>query len=91
VLEQVGHGGAFLGHAHTFRRFRRELWEPALLERRAWGAWEKAGARDIRDVALERVQSLLATATAPALPADAAAEIDQIVHQAERDLVGKAV
>jgi trimethylamine--corrinoid protein Co-methyltransferase len=47
VIRQVGPGGNFLAHRHT-KRHMRELWLPALMDRRPYGAWEEKrdGARE---------------------------------------------
>ncbi|GAB4255648.1 MAG: glycine betaine--corrinoid protein methyltransferase [Deferrisomatales bacterium] len=87
VIREVGPGGAFIEHEHTFERFRQELWQPALFERRQWEPWERDGARTARERALEQVREWMGPQPASPLPPQAQAQIDRIVAQAEQDLV----
>lgn len=82
AMQEVGPGGNFLGHAHTFQNFRQELWTPALFERRNWDSWEKSGAMDIFAAAEKTVLSMLEESREPLLSAEAEAAIDQIVEKA---------
>jgi trimethylamine---corrinoid protein Co-methyltransferase len=86
VIDEVGPGGTFLSHDHTVTRFREELWQPGLMERRNWDQWASSGARPIDQAALERVRTMVRTESEPLIPAAAAAEIDAIVERARRDL-----
>jgi trimethylamine--corrinoid protein Co-methyltransferase len=79
TMKEVGPGGTFLTHSHTFENFRRELWMPKLLERRNWESWEKDGGLDIIKVAEKKVLDMLAAKPAQLLSAQKAAQIDEIV------------
>jgi trimethylamine--corrinoid protein Co-methyltransferase len=46
TIKEVGPGGTFLSHPHTFDNFRKELWIPKVMERRNWDLWEKDGSLD---------------------------------------------
>jgi glycine betaine---corrinoid protein Co-methyltransferase len=83
VIKEVGPGGNFLGHGHTFSHFRKELWMPELLERRNWDAWERDGSRDIYEVAREKVLEMLEEESPRLLSPEAEAEIDAIVRKAQ--------
>ncbi len=87
ALADVGHGGSFLAHDHTFAHFRDELWEPRLMERRNREVWQREGARDARARALERALALLEQSPAVELSARARAGIDEIVERARADYV----
>lgn len=80
VIKDVGHGGSFLGHRHTFSNFRKELWMPELLERRNWDSWERDGSRPIYDVARGRMLEMLETEFPRLLSPEAEEEIDAIVR-----------
>jgi len=79
TMKEVGPGGTFLTHSHTFENFRRELWMPKLLERRNWESWEKDGGLDIFKVAEKKVLDMLAAKPAQLLSAQKAGQIDEIV------------
>jgi len=79
TMKEVGPGGTFLTHTHTFENFRRELWMPKLLERRNWEAWEKAGGLDIIKVAEKKVLDMLAAKPDKLLSAKTENQIDEVV------------
>jgi trimethylamine---corrinoid protein Co-methyltransferase len=84
VIKEVGHGGSFLGHKHTFDKFRKEIWLPGLFERRNWDLWEKAGAQDIFKKAEEKMLAILEGEHAKLLPKEVEDGIDQIVKNAQQ-------
>jgi len=86
IIEEVGPGGSFLTHRHTFNLFRTELWQPGLFERRNWQSWEAEGAKEIHRVCLERVREMLAKKPEPLLPPEVEAAIDQVVERARADI-----
>jgi len=62
VMEQVVHGeGHFLRSGQTLDLMRTEYEYPALADRRTPGEWEEGGSPDIRQLAGERVKSILST------------------------------
>jgi trimethylamine--corrinoid protein Co-methyltransferase len=79
TMKEVGPGGTFLTHTHTFENFRRELWMPKLLERRNWEAWEKDGGLDIIKVAEKKVLDMLAAKPDKLLSAKTENQIDEVV------------
>ena len=81
VISKVGHGGSYLGHAHTFKNFRHELWQPGIMNHHSWTRWEASGSRDIRDVALTRARDILESHPGYALPPRAQQEIDSILSE----------
>jgi trimethylamine--corrinoid protein Co-methyltransferase len=85
VVAQVGPGGAFAAEPHTAAWFRRELWEPALWERRNLAAWLESDGRTDVDRAREQVLDLL-TGPAPesAISEEEDRALREIIHRAER-------
>jgi trimethylamine--corrinoid protein Co-methyltransferase len=59
VIEQVGPGGHYLSQKHTQDFFRSEHYLPLIFDRLSWEAWKKAGSRESRAVASQRVKKLL--------------------------------
>jgi len=82
AIREVGPGGNFLGHAHTFQHFKKELWIPKLFERRNWAAWEKDGSMDAFAAAEKKVLAMMAEPVEPLLSPDQEAEIDAVVEKA---------
>jgi trimethylamine--corrinoid protein Co-methyltransferase len=65
VMDEVGPGGHYLDHDHTYERFKTEIWRPDLTDRLNWENWEKAGSKTYRDRVRERVIEILETETEP--------------------------
>lgn len=85
AIRDVGPGGNFLAHKHTYQNFKQELWMPALFERRNWDAWEKNGALTVFAAAEKKVLAMLAEPVEPLLSAEAAAAIDAVVENARAE------
>lgn len=84
LIREVGPGGNFLAHRHTFENFKTELLHPELIDHDNWESWYKKGARTIRDKALGRVRDMLAQESEPRVTPEQARAIDDIVNQAEK-------
>ena len=67
VMKDVGPGGHFLEHDHTFNNFRTEIWRPKLIDRQNWENWEMAGSKDYGQRVHERVIEILEKETEPLL------------------------
>lgn len=83
VIREVGHGGSFLGHEHTARYFRRELFFPKLFQRQTIDQWLESGAKMAHEVAHARVQEILARAG----PVELLPGADEALEQALRRAV----
>lgn len=83
AMKDVGPGGTFLSHSHTYEHFRQELWEPKLMERRNWDLWENDGAMDVSQVAEKKALDMLAKKPDRLLPLKAEEQIDRIVEAAQ--------
>jgi trimethylamine--corrinoid protein Co-methyltransferase len=59
VMDEVGPGGHFLDHDHTYSRFKAEIWRPDLLDRQVFENWEASGSKTFRDRVHERVVEIL--------------------------------
>jgi trimethylamine--corrinoid protein Co-methyltransferase len=83
-IKDVGPGGTFLSHPHTFDNFLQELWIPKLIERRNWELWEKDGSLDIFKVAEKKVLEILLQKPTVLLPIEVENQIDEIVRLAQK-------
>ncbi|MBI2299861.1 MAG: trimethylamine methyltransferase family protein [Armatimonadetes bacterium] len=86
VIEELGPGGMFLEHDHTYERFRSELWQPHLLDRQFYQAWLDAGAVSTEERCRRRKEEILATHVPEPLPDELEREIGRIVGAAKREL-----
>jgi trimethylamine--corrinoid protein Co-methyltransferase len=83
LVDELGPDGSYLEADHTLAHYR-SRWYPALLDRRARGAWAAAGGQSLGLRAADRVDAILAgRAVPPPLPEAAAAELREIVARAE--------
>jgi trimethylamine--corrinoid protein Co-methyltransferase len=84
VIREVGPGGHFLGHDHTARNFRRELWFPKLTNRDTYPRWMAAGGKDMRQRANERARQILASHHPRPLTSEQERELDRISQAAQQ-------
>jgi trimethylamine--corrinoid protein Co-methyltransferase len=82
VIREVGHGGHFMGHDHTVRHFRDELFFPLLFKRQSVAQWTERGGKSIVDVAHERVEWILAHSGTVELPPGASEALDLALQEA---------
>ena len=59
VIREVAHGGNYIAHDHTFRHFKDEQYFPTVSNRDMRQKWEAEGAKDLREVAIERTRRIL--------------------------------
>ncbi|NIS69417.1 MAG: hypothetical protein GTO12_10845 [Proteobacteria bacterium] len=83
VIREIGPGGQFLTHNHTFEHFKLENWDARLSNRMARDEWIESGARDIGARAREEVKKILATHHPKPLDPAVQRKLQQIVEEAE--------
>ena len=83
-IDDVGPGGNFMGHEHTFEHFRDEIWSPRFLIRDGWERWEEKGKATPLEGAIEEVKEILKNHKAAPLPAGAAEEMERIIAEREK-------
>jgi trimethylamine--corrinoid protein Co-methyltransferase len=89
VVQQIGPGGNFIQHEHTFRHFRNELWRPSLLSRQSYDAWRQQGAADMSMRVRAKVKELLETHKLPPLPDKTLAALEKLKRDGEKELTAK--
>lgn len=80
AIEEVGPGGHFLAHPHTFKHFRTESFMPQLGNRKNFDAWEKSDDKDIAQRANKEWKKILSEYTPPELPSDIDADLNAYVQ-----------
>jgi trimethylamine--corrinoid protein Co-methyltransferase len=83
LIQQVGPAGSFVTADHTFEHHRDELLTCELIDHTPRETWEAAGAMDMEARARQEVARLLAEHRHPTLPAQVAAQLDEIVAAIE--------
>jgi len=83
----VGPGGSFIGEEHTARHFRREIWQPTVLDRQYYQAWLDAGAVSTEERVVAKRKELLATHEVEPVSGEVEQALTEIVAAARRELV----
>jgi len=81
VIDQVGPGGSYMEHLHTFRNFR-NIWYPALRNRDRFETWQKAGGLTLEKKLNARVRHILETHRSDSLQNEAEVQIADIMQKA---------
>jgi trimethylamine--corrinoid protein Co-methyltransferase len=90
AIREVGPGGDFIAHDHTYDHFREEQWQPRLFNRDEPDTWKRKGSQTYGDVLTKRVREILATHAAEPLSEDVQRQVDEIAQRAEALLEGMA-
>jgi trimethylamine--corrinoid protein Co-methyltransferase len=88
AIREVGHGGSFLGHDHTSRYFRKELYFPKLFVRETIDQWVAGGKKLSHQLAHQRVEAILAEAGPVELAPGVDAEIERALDKAIAETLG---
>ncbi|HHX51590.1 MAG TPA: trimethylamine methyltransferase, partial [Clostridia bacterium] len=88
VIDEVGPGGHFLGHNHTHKHFKEELWVPKLANRRNYENWKIGGSLTYSEKVKLEVQRIINEYQPGRLSGELLVTIAQILAEAEKDLVG---
>jgi trimethylamine--corrinoid protein Co-methyltransferase len=81
LIDELGPDGNFMATTHTVQHYRKD-WYPKLFDRHNYEAWEKAGAKTLRQRAQEKALNILEHNKPEPLPVDVLQQIDRIVEQA---------
>ena len=81
VIDQVGPGGSYMGHAHTFKHFR-DIWYPTLRNRERFEKWAQAGGLSLEKQLNARVRHILETHHPDPLPPGCEFQIEAILKKA---------
>ena len=82
VIKEIGAGGQYLTHDHTFKNFRKELWMPKLMDHRSYQSW-LLDPTDMRTRVRRKTAEILDSHVPQPLPEDVIAELDAILKKAE--------
>jgi len=88
IANVVAGSGNFLDQMHTVRYLRSgELFVTRLADRRTWPEWDKGGRQGMAEQAQAEAERLLAEHTVPPLTDEQERQLDEIMRQAEAELV----
>jgi trimethylamine--corrinoid protein Co-methyltransferase len=83
VIDEVGPGGHYLDHEHTYERFKTDIWRPQLIDRQNWENWEAAGSKPYRERVHERVIEILEEETEPLMDEKMYKELRRVCEMAD--------
>jgi trimethylamine---corrinoid protein Co-methyltransferase len=89
VIKEVGPGGEFMTHAHTFRHMK-AMSKANLFDRRTRIGWQEKGGKDLTERAYEEARRVLATHKPEPLPPEAINAMRSIIVDYEAPLTGKS-
>jgi len=84
VIKDVGPGGEFITHDHTYKHCRR-LSQTRLMNRNTREAWEEDGSQDIVDLAYEKSMDILNNYRPKPRPEKVQRELDRIYAEFEEE------
>ncbi|UCG14179.1 MAG: trimethylamine methyltransferase family protein [Deltaproteobacteria bacterium] len=70
VIREVGPGGHFLTHDHTYKHFRSTQWRPKLISRTGYEQWQESGSLSLLGRARQRLLEILETHQPTPIPED---------------------
>jgi len=83
VIEEIGPGGHYLAHDHTFERFKDLIWSPKLVDRQNFEEWEASGSKTHRERVHERVIEILEQEEEPLMEEGMFNELKRICELAD--------
>jgi trimethylamine--corrinoid protein Co-methyltransferase len=83
VIDEVGPGGHYLDHDHTYDRFKDLIWQGELTDRQNWDSWDLGGRKTFRDRVHDRVLEILDADTEPLMEEAMYKELRRICELAD--------
>lgn len=85
IIKEIGPGGEFVSHEHTFENFKKEQSQSRLLDRTMRDTWLFNGGRDFTERAYEEANRILNSHKPAPLPPGVENIIRSIVEEAEEE------
>jgi trimethylamine--corrinoid protein Co-methyltransferase len=86
LIHEVGHGGEFISHKHTFKNYKKELYHPKYLNRKQYQAWQSGGCKTINKTLEEKVHEIIEKETAPLLTEHELKLYEEIIKDRAREV-----
>ena len=87
ILKEVGPGGEFLSHDHTYNHFR-EWFQPTIIDRSNFEIWKEGGSKTYQDRLEPEVDRILETHQPEPLDEKLTQEMKKIISLADKKEVG---
>ncbi len=86
VMRDVGIGGEFVSHMHTFQNFRENQFDTRLFDHHMRETWEAAGGKSLYERAREEAIHILETHEPERLPENTEKIFKEVIAEAEEEL-----
>ena len=81
IIKQVGPGGQYLTHMHTYENFKKEFYIPLMEERNTFEGWSRKGKPSIEQAANKKWKEILESYREPSLPESAEKALRQYMEK----------
>lgn len=85
IIKEVGIGGEFVSHEHTFKNFKTNQSNTSLFDRRMREGWQELGGKDLLERATEKAKQILETHQADPLPPGTETLMEEIIAAAAEE------
>jgi trimethylamine--corrinoid protein Co-methyltransferase len=89
VIAEVGPGGQYLSHRHTFTNFRKELWQTTIFTRQNREAWIQDGSKDTETRIRERILEIKETHKVETLADSLLQKLEEMKNEGQKRLTSK--
>lgn len=80
AIADVGPGGQFLGHRHTLKHLRRNMWKPYVADHEGYDIWASGGSKDYAQRAREQARAVVASHKPEPIDAALDARLRELAH-----------
>ncbi len=87
TLASTRAGGHYMAEKHTLKHMHRERYIPKVSDKTSRDAWERAGSKDLRQVARERVKEILAKHVPEPPPPDMLKELERKAEEIKKRIL----
>lgn len=84
VIDEVGPGGNYVAHPHTFEHFRQEIWAPKQFNRYNWDTWKEQGSKTVEDNAEELARQIVTSHSPEQLDEKIRLGMSEIIAETEK-------
>jgi len=83
VMDEIGPGGHYLAHDHTYNRFKTENWRSPLVDRQVYADWVASGSKDYQQRVHARMIEILEAEAEPLLDEKMYKELRRVCELAD--------
>lgn len=84
VIDEVGPGGNYVSHTHTFEHFRKEIWTSKQFTTSFWEVWEEQGSKSLATRAGELAKEIVAKHTCELLDDSVCRGLNEIIEETDK-------